>query len=236
MFKFRQAVPKVRAVHFLVIAALALMGLGIGFAMARQGTEELVVAANPNEEREPGWFIPLLREDREKPRLDTSLAGIRIGPNLEVDASSICQEVRGRYVELSEAARTPLDVKPTYLPTGTTTDGEWAIRCGPGAGTLILVSKEYYVPADRTLGRYGGHLEISRRPVIGEPSIQLDVPAERARTDVVGGNSAIVVRPITRDGFGDSAVVIHEANRITRITADGITEEELLRIAEGLYR
>lgn len=115
-------------------------------------------------------------------------------------------------------------------------DGEWVIKCGPGDGVLILAAKEFQVSADRAAGRFGGHLEISRRPVIGEPAIQLDVPAERARTGFVDGRTALIVRPISQDGFGDSAIVILEATRITRITADGITEEELLRIAEGLYR
>lgn len=218
-----------------LVVSLAAIAVAAGFILARQGSSELPVAANP-EEREPGWFLPLLREDREKPRLDGVISGIRIGPAIVHDWSKVCQGLRGRYVDEEEVRGTPLDITVRYLPQGTVKEGALATKCGPGEGSLIVFEMEFSVPGDKAIGRFGGRLEISRSLVAETPATNLNLPAERARPITVSGHRAVLIGPITDDGFGPSAVVINEPGRLTRIVADGITAEELLRIAEGLYR
>lgn len=217
-----------------LVASLAAIAVAAGFMLACQGSSELPVAANP-EEREPGWFLPLLEADRQKPRLDGVVNGIRIGPAIVHDWSKVCQGFPGWYVDEKEVRGTPLDLTVRYLPQGTVKEAALATKCGPGEGSLILFEMEFSVPGDKAIGRFGGHLEISRSLVVDTPATNLNLPAERARPITVGGHRAVLIGPITDDGFGPSAVVIAEHGRLTRVVADGITEEELLRIAEGLY-
>lgn len=90
-----------------LVASLAAIAVAAGFILARQGSSELPVAANP-EEREPGWFLPLLEADRQKPPLDGVVNVIRLGPDASQDWTKVCGDTRARYVEPAEARGTLL--------------------------------------------------------------------------------------------------------------------------------
>jgi hypothetical protein len=51
----------------------------------------------------------------------------------------------------------------------------------------------------------------------------------------VAGRKAVLVKPTTPDGFGESVIVVAEPWGITLLDAVGMTLGELQRIAEGLY-
>ena len=63
----------------------------------------------------------------------------------------------------------------------------------------------------------------------------IDLPAKDFATGSVAGRKAVLVKPTTPDGFGESVIVVAEPWGITLLDAVGMTLGELQRIAEGLY-
>jgi hypothetical protein len=120
------------------------------------------------------------------------------------------------------------------LPSGTVEDKSVdfsnAVFC---AGNLASTQRHFEVPADRTTGRYGGFLIVAR--YLGEPYATVDLPAQDFAAGSIAGRKAVLVKPTTADGSGDSAIVIAEPWGLTVLSAHGITLSELQRVAEGLY-
>jgi hypothetical protein len=187
-----------------------------------------------SKELTPFWYAPLLEREAQKPPIDESLAGVRVGPQ-RVPKVGSCDAVgptspRTGPVSESQTKGSPLEVSPTYLPSGT--EKLW-ILAGECGGVLASVEVQYFVPADVPAGRFGGHLNIYR--FRGEPEFTLTHSAERVSVGEVKGRPAVLASPITDDGFGDSAVIVREDFGLTVIRASGITMDEVLKIAEGLY-
>lgn len=181
------------------------------------------------EGRKPWWYVPIVERDDTLPRFDGVLSGIRLGPDVERQLSAC--EVGWRSIAASETLESELAISPAYLPSGShLTELTRSVACGD-----VVASNEavYSVPPDPTTGRFGGTIQIYRFK--GDRAFRFDYPEARTRAGAVGRCPAVIVAPLTADGFGGSAIVIDESWGLTLVRADGLTAVDLARVAEGLY-
>lgn len=172
-------------------------------------------------------------DDRGAERLDGVLSGIALGPRIDRNVASQCQGdlLNAAWDEIAEQGistdRKPY--LPGYLPPNTEFIGVGAQVCD---GVLTNIEARFSVPADPATGRLGGQLQILRWD--GDLAFRVDADAARAREDRVRGLPAVVVAPITADGYGWSYVILNEGEGLTVIRATGMAEAEIIRIAESL--
>ena len=188
--------------------------------------------------RDPGWFLPLIEEDRAKPRFDQTINGITVGPTSSRRGGP-CEGLSGTSAEVSSGPYDrdragQLRIEPKYLPAGTlTSDGVLLQGLVVCRGVPASTSRLFEVPADRSTGRFGGPIVIAR--YVGEPYALISEPAERFQPGLIGDRKAVFVKPITIDGLGKSAVVVAESFGLTVIEAQGLSLAEVVKVAEGLY-
>jgi hypothetical protein len=181
------------------------------------------------------WYVPLQKADEAKPRFDGTVNGIRLGPNVESgDEGGPCAGVNPSSpntgpISEAETVGSPLEI---YLPFNTITD-QSLFHAGTCTGVISSVEKGFTIFADPATGRFGGPLSIYR--FRGDPAFIIDAPADRVNPGSIGGRSAVLVRPLTDSGFGESAVYVKESFGLTVLRASGIPLGELVRIAESLY-
>ena len=221
----------------LVLTGLGALFLAISsFVIVRELRGPAEVSADPPgsrwADRPDGWRELLLDAEDEAPRFDGTLNGIRIAPTLPRGGASCGPGDRAGYVDRDAVRGEAVEIAPSYLPAGTVAGAETVLACPNG--TVLEHVIEYEVPTDYTLERFGGGMAIVRG-VTGEPRFALDASAERARTAEIAGRPAVVFRPLSEDGFGPSAVIVAEPWGVTAVQAYGLTEDEVVRIAEGLY-
>jgi hypothetical protein len=235
-----------RRLTILAVGVLLLVGVAYAsFSLTRATNTTLPAAAQlaptptPDElrSRERFWYRPVMDEEAAKPRLDTVLAGIRIGPDVgEID---VCAAV-GRSgavpsrVDLSEASsRAPaLALNVPRPPTQAyTVDGPGlgGVNCD---GAIGMTSVQYQVPQSED-SLYGGRIYIARSR--GPRLAQIDVAFDRAVETTIGGRSAVLILPLTEDGFGESFALIADPGGLTYIQAWGLPISVVTRVAEGLY-
>jgi len=172
------------------------------------------------------------QEEEAKPRFEGVVNGIRLYPtNAEpaVYRESACNYVKSEereYVTMSEVAGTPMEITPTYLPTGAEeTSPMWPpMIC---KGILASVERQWVIRDE------GARFFIARRQ--GEHAADTTASADRISAATIGGKPAVLVEPITPDGYGHSMVIVAEDFGITVIVAFGLPLEETVKIAEGLY-
>lgn len=186
--------------------------------------------------RDDFWYVPLLEAEAAKPRLVGTFAGIQVGP--EVDDVDVCAAVGEQSAERSRIAlervadHDPAMAPPAYLPAQAT------YQPGPGSGGLVcgttlgIVTATYDFPLSES-SLYGGDLSFAR--LRGPRRAAIDVAADRAEVTTIAGRNALIVHPLTPDGFGDSYALIAEPGGLTYIQAFGLPMSEVLRIAESLY-
>jgi len=185
----------------------------------------------PWADRPEGWMQDLLRADDEAPRFDGTLNGIRIAPTLPPSPSQCGPDERAQYVGAESVAGANVEIRPSYLPGGALTTRETVIACPDGR--VIEHVREFEVPTDAGLGRFGGPLQIVRGE--GAHRFAHDGAANKAEATQVAGRAAVLFRPLSDDGFGQSALFIAEPWGMTAIQAYGLSETELLKVASGLY-
>lgn len=218
----------------LVLAALAgvLLVGGVSYWLTREVVDTPTVAAEPTpaDARGPGWYKPLLEEEARTPRVDRTINGIRISPSQVPDevAAIPCTRGEARNVAAGSATGTEVEIAPRYLPDGAALESEEAVEC---RSRVISANKEYLFPAGAS-SKFGGYVTISRR--LGGRVVVGDVP-DRARAASVLGRPSVIVTPLTDDGWGRSRIYIAEEWGITIVGATGLTEDELMRVAIGLY-
>jgi hypothetical protein len=229
--------------RFWLLATAVLAAVGAAsfrLVWASSPTSEVVAGQHETDVRHRGdfWYVPLAQAEREKPRLDTVLAGISLGPDQPTD-TSICRAVPqgspgSGPLSLTDALGSDLAIAPAYLPAGARLRDEpyltGGVMCG---GQVAAVTAQYDVPRGSS-SLYGGWLFISRRQ--GEPALALDVASDRAIAAVVAGRPAVLISPLTDDGFGDSYIIVLEPWGLTAIQADGLALAEVEAVAEGLYQ
>ena len=170
------------------------------------------------------------QEEVAKPRFEGVVNGIRLydtNADPAVQRKDACSDAKPDEVEhltMSAVAGTPMEIIPTYVPPGAEeVDPMWPpVAC---KGTVVSVERRWII-------RGKAHFYISRRQ--GEQAIATDASRERVSAATVGGKRAVLVDPITPDGFGQSAVIVAEEFGITIVSASGLPIEETVKIAEGL--
>ena len=170
-------------------------------------------------------------EEEAKPRFEGVVNGIRLYPTgaaPAVQRKDACTGARGEGVEeipMSEVAGTPMEIAPTYLPPGSEEVGPtWPpVMC---KGILANVQREWVIRDE------GAHFRIARRQ--GEHANAIDASAERVSPATVGGKPAVLVKPLTPEGYGYSMVIVAEDFGITSVVAFGLPLEETVKVAEGL--
>lgn len=218
-------VPHVKGV--IILASVVSVAFGLGLLMNTTPTAE----AEPPSERGPQWYRALVADDAAAPRADLVLSGIRVGPGV-IHSVSGCDGSAPTVVPLEAIASTALDIAPGYLPPGTEAVGDppFAVRCG---NSTLTAEAYFWVPPDRSNGRFGGAMDIFR--FRGDQAFGLPQPTSRISARSVANKPAVVVRPLTADGFGDTAILIAEPWGLTVVRADGLPLSEVLRIAESIY-
>ncbi len=203
--------------------------------------ETVVPGATPDICR-PGWADPYHRMELTYPVFRGTLAGIRFGELDEVpkaleaaagDELSACGE--NGWKPLESAAETDLAINPVHLPPATGFVQGAALWCGEA---VVSTEAEYEVGSLAEPLQYGGVLTI-RRQRVSEPvssTTLRDVPGRWYETRVAG-NPAAVARPLVPEvGYGQSEVHVYADGVMTVVSASGITERELLAVAESLFK
>ena len=211
----------------LGIFVAAALGVGSLFAAYRLWPDGGRTEAQPDimMEREQ-----LMLEEEAKPRLEGVVNGIRLY-SLDAEAAlqrkDACSDASRDEVEhlaMSDVAGTPMEIVPTYLPAGAE---EVAPMWPPMVckGIVANVERQWII-------RSKGFFIISRRQ--GEQAIDTDASADRVSAATVGGKRAVLVAPLTREGYGYSMVILAEDFGLSVIGADGLAIDETIKIAEGL--
>jgi hypothetical protein len=183
---------------------------------------------------EPFWWRSLADEDDARPRFDQVVNGFTIGPNVQTASSALCEAagVSSEFALPEDARGTDADFTPRYLPAEAELVSGEALACG---GTIVGLMRTYWVPPDLSIPRWGGYVDIVKS-LTAEPVLHSDGPAARIKAAEVAGRPAVIVEPLTADGFGYSMLAIRDDGRhIIVIYANGITARDLVLIGEGLY-
>ena len=177
---------------------------------------------------QPWWAVPYKNADEQKPDFAGMVGTIRI-VHEPVDPGLPCEDWRRVFAEGDETS-----VKFGYLPSGAKkVDGFYdvAFFCGE---ELISAATEVHVPGEPPMGRLGGHVNVFRYR--GEPVAEAYLPEDRWSVGEIAGHPAAIGRPILPEiGLGESVVVVYDGKYVTRLTVGGLSYDELIRIAEGLF-
>lgn len=186
--------------------------------------------------REIGWHLPYAQYWGSLPRYDRTVAGIAVGPSVEM----------GGFECSPDRPPSLLEVEPSYLPPRTEPDHVDTVDiCVPG--TNITVERRYWVPPieedmrrlDRgEIGffeaRGSASFRIFKR-FIDEPAWSSSYASEYFREGEINGYPAAIGEPLFPEGWGQFEVIVYqpETRVLTVISGVGLSTTELLRIAEG---
>jgi len=213
----------------LILGALLAVALGVGsfFAAYQLWPDGGRTEAQPDIVME--WEAAR-QEEAAKPRFEGVVNGIRLyrtDADPAVRRKWVCTGARDEEVAhpaMSDVAGTPMEIIPTYLPPGAEEQPSmWPpVIC---KGVVAYVDRVWIV-------RGKGDFFIIRYQ--GEQAMDISASADRVSAATVGGKRAVLVAPITPDGYGQSSVILAEDFGITIVSADGLPLEETVKIAEGL--
>jgi hypothetical protein len=217
----RIALGIVLAVVASAITASAVVVMGQG------GGEE---TGDPGPDIRLEWER-LRLEEAAKPTFEGVVNGIRLyGPDAERDVQrkDACSDAAPEEVEhltMGDVAGTPMEIVPTYLPAGAEEQpAMWPpVAC---KGILVTVEREWVIRGK------DADFRISRRQ--GEQAIDIDASADRVSPATVAGKQAVLVEPLTAEGYGYSSVILAEDFGLTLVVAFGLPIQETVKIAEGL--
>lgn len=184
---------------------------------------------------QPWWYVPYLNAERSKLSFEGSLNGItiQVAP-VDVGSEWTCEQFR--HGDVSAAAGSKLAISPSYLPQyARLSDGAMnlSMECD---GEVVIAEATYdvLVPDDAPTGVRGGSFSLFR--YAGSAVASVAIPADRWRAGEIAGHPAAIARPILDNGLGTSAVIVSHDGSVTRVIADGLTLDEVIRIAEGLFK
>lgn len=190
------------------------------------------------------WFVPFMNAEAAKPRFDQVINGIPVGPNVAVPSSPECVRGSARQADGSKAAGTAAFVEPSWLPARAELVGTSAIECG---GVIVDYTVDYAIraaPDFRAKVAAGvpwkqagpsAAVTIYRGPQPG-PGFSSNIAAENWSAGTIAGRPAALGAPPIAIGFGTSAIVIWDNGVQTVLAGEWLTLDELVQIAEGLYR
>jgi len=168
-------------------------------------------------------------EEEAKPRFDGVLNGIRLytGGGRNVERKNACTGAgpdAAQEVPMDAIVGTPMEIAPSYLPANAKEQPPmWPpVGCN---GIVTDVERWWVIPGK-------GNLFIARRQ--GEHAVASGSSADRVSAATVGGKPAVLVAPLTPDGYGQSLVIVAEDFGLTIVFADGLPLAETVKVAEGL--
>ena len=192
------------------------------------------------------WFVPFMNAEAAKPRFDQVINGIPVGPN--VGASGIgagrCTPGSARDVAGAKAEGTDVFVRPTWLPARAELVKTAAIECDGGTFDYTVDYAIRAAPDFREKVSAGvpwkqagpsGAVTIERTLASG-PGFSSNIAAENWSAGTIAGRPAALGAPAIAIGFGTSAIVIWDNGVQTVLAGEWLTLDELVQIAEGLYR
>jgi hypothetical protein len=170
------------------------------------------------------------QEEEAKPRFEGVVNGIRLydtNADPAVQRKDACSDAKPDEVEhltMGAVAGMPMEIIPTYLPPDAEeVDPMWRpIVC---KGTLVYVERRWLI-------RGKGDFSITRHQ--GEQATSTEASADRISATTIGGKRAVLVEPITPDGYGYSMAIVAEDFGTTVVVAFGLPLEETVKIAEGV--
>ncbi|MFN0096436.1 MAG: hypothetical protein ACKVVT_16880 [Dehalococcoidia bacterium] len=192
----------------------------------------------------PYWFVPYQNAENQKPRYDQTVNGIPIGPTVLQPEQQPCLAEGEARIASTDDNRSSVGLKPSFLPKGAVLEESLASACG---ATVIAVSNRYFVPPEHESehklrnGKAWGDVKHGAAFTIVRESkpfaaLQSSLPSERWHAVTIAGRPAAVAGPMLAEGLGEAHLVIWDDGIQTTLEAIMLTEAQLVKIAEGLYR
>jgi hypothetical protein len=227
MLKRIPRIPRIVLLPFL----LAVTALAAFVATNVLGQDQLGQPGDPA-------AVDALKADSEKPRFAGAIAGIRLtaggadsGP--EVTCGQLFQNV-----PVDSTKGTAFEIGPTFLPAGL--GGETSPPSATACQGKLVGSGRSWAPSQA-----GGPWIWIQRVLRPEPWSYSYAPIDRissggistaARKDI----PAVFIKPVLPDGRGGSFVIFTEKTEggfvVTLINGEGVTLDQLKKVAEGLTR
>jgi hypothetical protein len=170
-----------------------------------------------------------------------SINGILVGADVQDGEVVACltPENEPRELTLAEAAESPLNVTPKYLPDGVEFLQSRASACG---ATVVFVEREYLVAAvtgtDGRVQNSGGVISI-RRILRPSDRIQLIGPEDRFEAITSGERRGVMLRPLEVPGraagiFPGTIAFQEPTGGFTVIQGSGLPWDEIVRLARSV--
>ncbi|MCA9831521.1 MAG: hypothetical protein R3B97_08565 [Dehalococcoidia bacterium] len=255
-----------RLAVFLAAMCLAVSGFFVGrYLLADDSSARAIPAAAPSSEADvspaptpaasepidtskPGWALAVLEGDKALPRFDQEVNGILVGPTAPDEDSGLCHENRPRWAELAEANAVSPGFIPDLasLPATASIAEQKIVICGPVVNSAEVTIE---LPAGPDSGAaiqagrswfdvdHGGHVSVYKFRTIA-PSWRSQIASERWEATEAAGHPAAIGRAVLRDEFGESAVVVWDAENGIQLVVRGFDVELdlLLTIAAEAIR
>ena len=224
---------------------LAVAGIA-SFVLVRELTAN---DSKAGAELKPFWYVAALDEDAAKPRItQQTINGILVGPDSSLTAvAEACDDdldgaspVPTDEVE-ARSAGTAVEMAPD-LPDGVNLVFSEAAECN---GVVINVVKRYSAEArdsaaaGQAIPEWAGGEFFVSRTLTKESQAPMDGAAERLSAMTIGGNRAVVLKPVMPMGYdvgiAETQIVIADGNTITVIQGRGMPFGEFIALAESLY-
>jgi hypothetical protein len=212
------------------------------------GPDDTPLTGATPDTREPGWYIPYLNAERDKPRYDQTVNGIEVGPTVEDPGTPDCEPGEPRPPTEEELAVASIAlIDPEFAPEGAIRGLESSRAC---RDRLTRHRVEFEIPADEDADarlaagepweaiERGGKVTVWKA-IVDRPAFQSAMyAAERWRPATVNGFPAAIADPILAGGLGPSAVVVWDADRQLRVVIAGTNRaiNEVIAIAEEVTR
>lgn len=192
----------------------------------------------------PNWYGPLLNADRDLPKFDGEVNGIKVGPALadETDPSS-CGGVRGLVGEEARvsASTGPLGINYAALPAGLQAVGSPRVTaCQDG---IRMVQQTFQVaPGTRGANAGGGSVDIFR--IAGGTRAGVSAPQARWTSGTLLNHPAAFLRPVVErpveSTLGESAVAVAtgvgKTTQLTLVYGRAISPDLARSIAEAVLK
>lgn len=186
---------------------------------------------------QPWWYVPYLNAERLKGPFEGMIGAFRVQV-APFDVAQGCKEIQLKPP--SSAQSTPLEISPDYLPAGRVAAGEIdhvapnsvAVVCD---GQLISAERTFEIEVPDGSGDSSQGLSISVLRYRGERVVSAHMSAERWMVGEVAGAPAAFASPVVGK-VGQSAVLVAQGEYVTRVFGQGVSLDELRRVAEGIVK
>lgn len=124
---------------------------------AAAGAPPTNLPANPDTSK-AGWHLPYLEANRQKPTTNKTINGITVGPSAKHPPAAQCRPGTAKQVALEQAAGTPENMTPKYLPAGASVFEALATTCQNASGQTVVIATDIgiTIASDSKAGKRGG--------------------------------------------------------------------------------